>query len=191
MVTSVYPASLNLPDWKWIALRGVAAIVFGVLALLWPGIALAALVILWGVYALLDGILTLAICFRRGSRPAELWPWVAIGVAGIVFGLIAIIWPDITAVFLLVLIAVWALTVGVLQLLTAIRWRKTLKNEWWLWLSGALSIVFGVLVALNPASGAVALVWLIAFYAILFGITLVFLSLRLRNNRPSGATRIS
>lgn len=166
--------------WKWIALRGVAAVLFGILALIWPGIAITALVIIWGVYVLLDGILACIAALRIREQGKPIWSWLAIGMLGIICGLIALIWPGLTAVTLLLLIAVWAVVVGVLQIVAAIRWRRRLTNEWWLILSGVLSVVFGVLIALSPSSGAVALVWLIALYAIIFGVALILFALRLR-----------
>ncbi len=166
--------------WKWIALRGVAAVLFGVLAIAWPGIALTVLVIVWGAYAFVDGVFTLiaAASMRESQRP--IWPLWLVGALGVLAGLVAFFWPALTALGLLMLIAGWALATGVLQIIAAFRLRRSLANEWWLGLSGALSVLFGVLMIANPGAGAVAVVWVIGAYALFFGVLLILLALRLR-----------
>jgi uncharacterized membrane protein HdeD (DUF308 family) len=165
--------------WWLVVLRGIAAVVFGVLALVWPDVSLWALVVVFGAYALVDGVFAVFAAFgplaegRRG--------WLALqGVAGIVVGAITFIWPSVTALALLYLIAAWAVVTGVLQLVAAIRLRRELRGEWLMALGGALSVLAGILLAVWPTSGALALVLLIGAYAVVFGIVLIALGLRLR-----------
>jgi uncharacterized membrane protein HdeD (DUF308 family) len=170
-----------------VALRGAAAILFGVLALVWPGITVFALVIAFGAYALVDGAFTLAAAFgdqdggpTRGGRA-----WlVARGVAGILTGIIAAVWPGITALALLWVIAIWAVVTGVFDIVAAVQLRKQMRREWLLALSGAMSVLFGVLLVVWPAAGVLTLVVLIGVAAIAFGVTLLMLGLRLRRARP-------
>ncbi|MET0520583.1 MAG: HdeD family acid-resistance protein [Jiangellaceae bacterium] len=172
--------------WWAVALRGVAAIVFGVLALIWPGITVFALVLVFGAYALVDGAFTLAAAFgnRDGGRTKGSRAWLfARGVAGILTGIIAAVWPGITALALLWVIAVWAMVTGVLDIVAAFQLRKEMRHEWLLALNGALSVLFGVLLVVWPAAGVLTLVVLIGIAAIAFGITLLVLGLRLRQVR--------
>ena len=134
--------------WWAVALRGVAAILFGVLALVWPGITVFALVIVFGAYALVDGAFTLAAAFgdQDGDRARGGRAWLFTrGAAGILTGIIAAVWPGITALALLWVIAVWAAVTGVLDIVAAVQLRKQLRHEWLLALSGALSVLFGIL----------------------------------------------
>ncbi|TLP76705.1 HdeD family acid-resistance protein [Pseudomonas nitroreducens] len=173
--------------WKWIALRGVAALLFGILAMVWPGIVLTVMVLFFGAYAFVDGLFTLiaAAQMRESGRP--LWPLVLVGLLGIAAGLIAFLWPQLTALGLLMLIAGWALVMGVLQIIAAIRLRKALQNEWWLGLSGAVSVLFGVLMIGNPGAGAIAVAWVIGAYSVFFGALLIMLALRLRKTSTFNA----
>lgn len=164
-------------------LRGVAAILFGVFSLFSPGAGLFALVVLFGAYALVDGVLSLSHAIRPavpGAGPA--WPSLVIeGVAGIIAGIATFAWPGITAVVLLFIIAAWAVVTGIAELVTAIRLRKTIRHEWLMALGGVASTVFGVLLFLYPGAGALVLVTWIAIYAILFGAILIGLGFRLRS----------
>ncbi len=174
------PASLVLGtvarQWWLILVRGMAAIVFGILCFVWPAISLLALVLLYGVYAIVDGIS--AITWGSRSR----WNWmVVVGVVSVLAGLIALFWPGITALALLYLIAAWAIVRGVSEIVAAIHLRRYITNEWTLIAGGVLSILFGVLVALFPGAGAIALVWAIGAFAVVFGIVAVGLALRLRS----------
>jgi uncharacterized membrane protein HdeD (DUF308 family) len=167
--------------WWAFALRGVAAVIFGILALIWPDITLFALVLIFGAYALVDGLFTLGAAIFGGSRATRRRPWLILeGIIGIAIGVLTFLWPGITTLALLWLIAAWALVTGVLEIVTAIRLRRELQGEWMLALSGVLSVLFGILLAVWPATGALAVAFLIGIYAIAFGIALVVLSLRLR-----------
>lgn len=167
-------------NWGWIVLRGVAAIGFGVLALVWPGLTLAALVLVWGAYAIADGVLSLIAAFQIKDEGKPMWPLILVGLVGIAAGIATFTWPGMTALVLLSFIAFWAIITGFLQIVTAIRLRKVISNEWMLGFAGVLSILFGVLMIMRPGAGALAVIWVIACYAIVFGLTLVMLGFRLK-----------
>jgi uncharacterized membrane protein HdeD (DUF308 family) len=160
--------------------RGVAAVIFGVLAFLKPGITLGALTLLFGVYALADGIFALVTAFHAREQGRSIWPFLFIGLAGIAAGVFTALRPGITAFALLILIATWAVVIGVLQIIVAIRIRKEIENEWILGLSGFLSVVFGALIIANPGAGALGVVWMIGAYALAFGILLIMLGFKLK-----------
>jgi uncharacterized membrane protein HdeD (DUF308 family) len=174
-------------NWWLVTTRGVAAIIFGLLAVIWPDITLLALVFLFGAYSLVDGAFTLASAVFRRSLEGGNRVWLVLsGLAGIGIGIVTFIWPDITTLALLALIAAWAIVTGVLDVVAAVRLRREIEGEWLLAVSGVLSVVFGILLAIWPASGALALVILIGSFAIVFGAFLVALSLRLRKLRDAG-----
>jgi uncharacterized membrane protein HdeD (DUF308 family) len=176
--------------WWLLAVRGAAAILFGILALIWPGVTVTALVFLFGAYAIVDGVFSLMGAFARRQLTGFDRFWlVLIGIAGIVAGIIAFVWPGITALVLLYLIAFWAIFIGVMQIVAAVRLRREIDNEWWLILGGAAAVLFGVIAIIAPGAGAVSLVWLIAIYAIVFGAALLALAFRLRGLGRSGAPR--
>lgn len=168
---------LSSRHWWIFGLRGIAAILFGLLAFAWPGITLAVLVLLWGAYALVDGVLSLVSAFR--TTQSHRWSLLIEGLVGIAAGIGTFIWPGLTALVLLYIIAAWALITGVLELIAAVRLRRQVRDEWWLVLGGIASVVFGVLMLAMPAAGALAVVWLIAAYAIVFGVLLIGLAVRL------------
>jgi len=166
-------------NWWVFLLRGLAGILFGIITFVAPGISLAALVLVFGAYAFADGVLAIVAAVRR--RGEARWGMLLLeGLVGIAAGVVTLLWPGITAITLLYLIAAWAIVTGVLELIAAVRLRKEIKGEWLLALGGAASIAFGVLVALFPGSGALALVLWIGAYALVFGALLVVLSFRLR-----------
>jgi uncharacterized membrane protein HdeD (DUF308 family) len=167
-------------NWTALALRGVVAIVFGIVAFLLPGLTLGALILLFAAYAIVDGVshIVTGIRQREGHRPD--WLMVAIGVVGVAVGLVAAILPGITALFLLSLIGAWAIVIGVFEIVAAYRLRKEISGEWMLALGGIVSVIFGIYVWLFPGAGAIALVWLIALYAIVSGVTLLMLAFRMR-----------
>lgn len=169
-------------NWWLLFLRGIAAVVFGVLAILWPGMTLLALAYLFAAYALVDGVCALgAAIFGHAGGAVPRW-WLAIvGVIDILAGLVAFAWPGMTALFLLLLIATWSIIIGVLEIVGAIQLRKEIEGEWWLIISGLLSIAFGVILFVQPGSGALALIWVIGIYAILAGGSLIGLACRLKH----------
>lgn len=176
-------AAILARNWWVLLLRGLVAIAFGVLAWIQPGITIAALVLLFGAYTLVDGVLG-AWTAIAGRKEHEHW-WVLLlwGVVGIAVGVMTFVAPGVTAFALLFYIAIWAVATGVLQLVAAVRLRKEIAGEWLLALGGLASVVFGVLLMAQPGAGALALVWLIATYAVVFGIVLVLLAFKLRGLR--------
>ena len=166
-------------NWGAIAIRGVAAIIFGLLTFLMPGLTLAALVLLFGAYALVDGVFSIIAAVRRRAGD----PWWALlleGVVGIAAGIATFALPGLTAVTLIYVIAAWAIVTGVLEVAAAVGLRRQLSGEWRLVLSGVLSIVFGVLMMVAPGAGALAMMLWIGAYAIVFGVLLLALAFRLR-----------
>src|SRR5690625_418754 len=174
--------ALNLSrNWWMLLLRGLAAIVFGILTWLLPAISLATLVLLFGIYVMADGILGVWTAIKGRKRIDGWWVLFLWGLAGIGIGVLTFLAPGITALILLFYIAAWAIVTGVLEIVAAIRLRKEIRGEWLLILAGLASIVFGVLLMAMPGPGALALLWVIATYAIVFGIILVILAFRIRN----------
>jgi uncharacterized membrane protein HdeD (DUF308 family) len=167
-------------NWGWIVLRGVVAVLFGLLALAQPGITLAALVFTWGAYAIADGIFALVAGVKVRGAGGPLWSWLVMGVLGIVAGVLTFRAPGLTALALLLVIASWAIVVGISQIVAAIRLRKVIEGEWALGLSGVLSVVFGVLAAVHPGAGALSVLWMIATYAIGFGLFLIVTGARVK-----------
>ena len=173
--------------WWVFLIRGIAAIVFSVLAIAWPGLTILTLTLFWGAYALVDGVLALwaGISGKVADRSSRWWLAI-VGLLGVVAGLIALIAPGYTAAVLLITIAVWAIIVGVLQVVGAIRLRKEIDNEWMLGLSGVCAIIFGVLFFLSPAAGALTVVWMISLFALIFGVVSIMLALKLLERHKAG-----
>jgi uncharacterized membrane protein HdeD (DUF308 family) len=177
------PAAMNnalARNWWLVVLRGVAAIIFGVLALLNPGAAILGLVLVFGVYALVDGVMAIVSAFYRRQSDARWWAVALEGLIGVAVGVLAILWPGITAISLLYLIAAWAIITGIMEMVAAVRLRKEITGEWLLFLAGVLSVIAGIAIAFMPGPGAVAVVWTIAAYALVSGIVMIALGLRLR-----------
>jgi uncharacterized membrane protein HdeD (DUF308 family) len=179
--------------WWLLVLRGVCAVLFGVLTFAWPGIALATLVLLFGAYALVNGIFTLVMAIRAPAGIPGKGTLIFLGLLGIAAGIVTFVYPGITALSLLWVIAFWAIFTGVFEIMTAVRLRKELTNEWLLILSGALSVVFGVLILARPGAGALSIVWLIGAYAILFGVMMLALAMRVKGlaTHARAATRLA
>jgi uncharacterized membrane protein HdeD (DUF308 family) len=175
-------------NWWLVALRGAAAIIFGILTFVTPQISLAALILFFGAYALIDGLVNVVTVLRRREGEQAWWALLAEGIVSIAAGVVTFLWPGITVFALVYLIAGWAVITGAFEIGAAIRLRQEIKDEWWLVLSGALSIVFGVLVMLAPAMGALAMVMFIGAYAIVFGALLLGLAFRLRGRRDEART---
>ena len=167
-------------NWWLVLLRGIAAIVFGLLAWAWPGVTLVTLVLFWGAYALVDGVAALIGGWKTKDAGKPMWTVVLVGLVGIAAGIFTFLQPGVTAIALLILIAVWAIVQGVLEISAAIRLRKEIQNEWLLILCGLLSVAFGVLMILNPGAGAMAVLWLIGAFAVAYGVLLIILSFKLK-----------
>ena len=173
-----------LKRYWWVpVIRGIAGIVFGVIAFAYPGLALATLVLLFGAWVLIDGVFRIiGATAGRASDPD--WGFhLIIGILGIVVGVLTFRAPGITALALIIYIAAWALMIGAAEIALAIKLRREIKGEWFLILMGLASIIFAVLLLWNPGPGAVALLWLIASYAIVFGVLAIFFGFRLRSLR--------
>ena len=175
-------------NWWVLLLRGIVAVLFGILAITRPGITLAVLVLLFGIYAVVDGCLALFAAIGGWSHREDRWLLLLEGFIGIGAGILTLRAPGITAVALLFFIAAWALATGVLRIVAAIRLRKEITGEFWLALSGIAAVVFGFLIMMNPAAGALAIAWLIGWYALFLGAMLVMLSIKLHNIRRIGDT---
>ena len=169
-----------IKNWWALALRGLVAILFGLLTFLMPGITLVTLVLLFGAYALADGIFNVIAFFRVAAHQ---WALLVEGIIGIIAGIVTFALPAITAIALLYIIAFWAIFTGVFEIVAGIRLRKVIANEWLLLLMGALSLLFGVGIVLAPGAGALAIVLWIGAYALVFGIALLALAFWLRGHR--------
>jgi uncharacterized membrane protein HdeD (DUF308 family) len=167
--------------WWVLALRALVAVLFGVAVIIWPVIALKVIVLLFGVYALVDGVITAILGVLIRKEEYRWWLWLLEGLTGIVVGVLVFIWPAISTLVLLYLIAVWGVVTGVIEILAAIGLRKVITDEWVLMLDGFLSILLGAFIAVYPNPGILVLIWVIGFYAILFGILLFVLSLQLHS----------
>jgi uncharacterized membrane protein HdeD (DUF308 family) len=167
-------------SWWALVLRGVFAILFGVMAFAWPGITLGAMVLLYGAYALVDGVFAIAAAVTGRTQGMPWWALLVEGIAGIAFGVLTFAWPGITELVLLSLIAAWAIVTGVFEIVAAIRLRKEIRGEWILALSGALSILLGVLLVARPTVGLLWIAWMTGAYAIVFGSLLITLGFQLR-----------
>jgi uncharacterized membrane protein HdeD (DUF308 family) len=167
-------------DWWVFALRGIAALVFGILAFIWPETTLTVLVFLFGAYVLVDGV-SLLVALARGDALARRHAWAVgiMGVLGIVAGVVTFVAPGLTALSLLYLVAFWAITMGIFQVIAAIQLRREIDNEFWMALGGLASIVFGVLLVASPGAGLISLVWLVGLWSVVFGVSSLGLAYKL------------
>jgi uncharacterized membrane protein HdeD (DUF308 family) len=167
-------------NWWLLLLRGILALIFGLLCVAYPGVTLIVMTMMFGAYALLDGIFALASSITLAPGRPQWWSTIFEGIAGIIFGLIILVWPGISAFGLLYLIGVWAIITGIFEITAAIRLRQHFTNEWLLIVGGVASLVFGLLILVVPRAGVLAVVWWIGTYAIFFGMVYIALALRLR-----------
>jgi uncharacterized membrane protein HdeD (DUF308 family) len=166
--------------WWVVGLRGLAAVIFGILALLVPKLTLIVLIAFFGAYALIDGAIALFLAIR-GREYNRNWGWLLVeGIAGILIGILTFRWPGVTALVLLAFIAAWAIVTGIMEIFGAIELRRVINNEWLLILSGVASVLFGLILLVFPGAGALALVVVIGLYAIIYGLLLLGLAWRLR-----------
>jgi uncharacterized membrane protein HdeD (DUF308 family) len=171
--------------WWIFLLNGLVAILFGIMAFVWPGITILSLVLLFGIYCIADGITAIGASFAKGDSGRSWWQMLLIGVISLVAGVTAIAWPGISAAVLLLVVAAWAIVRGIMEIVAAIELRKVLEHEWLLLLAGLASILFGIMLAAQPGLGAVVMIWWIGAFALVRGIFMVALSLRLRKLRPA------
>jgi uncharacterized membrane protein HdeD (DUF308 family) len=175
-------------NWWALLIRGMAAVIFGLAALLWPGPTLYVLIIFFGAYALVDGLFAIAAGIR-GTAARRRWLLVAEGGLGVVAGLVTFFYPGMTALVLLYVIAFWAIFTGILKIVMAISLRREIENEWLMGLSGVVSVLFGIILAVLPGVGLLSLVWLIGIYAIVFGVAQIALGFRVRSHRRDAPSR--
>ena len=166
----------NLVKYWWVfLLRGILGVLFGIAAFVWPGLTLMILVIFFGTYCLVEGIASLI-----GALGSKRWGLHLFhGLISIGAGLVTLLWPAITGISLIMIIGIWAMIGGASEVIAAIQLRKEIENEWLLGLSGLISVLFGLFVFLAPGAGALALVWMIAFYAVFVGLLMIGLGIRL------------
>lgn len=168
-------------NWWAVALRGLVAIIFGILTLVAPHITLLVLIIYFGAYALVDGILAVYLAIR-GRDNLRHWGWLLFqGIVGILIGILTFRWPGVTTFVLLAFIAAWAIITGISEIFEAIELRRVIHNEWAMILSGVASVLFGLILIIFPASGILALIVVVGIYAIIFGLLLLFLAWRMRS----------
>jgi uncharacterized membrane protein HdeD (DUF308 family) len=170
-------------NWRALALRGLAALLFGLVVLFWPGLFLAALALLFGIYAAVDGSITLVPALRASHRGARTWLPLAEGAVGVIAGLAALFWPGMTLTGLVYVIAGWAVATGALKILTAVLLRAEVENGWLLAGSGALSVLFGILLAVLAGSDVPFLAPFIGAFAVVVGLALIVFAFRLRERR--------
>ncbi|HKN57107.1 MAG TPA: HdeD family acid-resistance protein [Amycolatopsis sp.] len=166
--------------WPVVAVRGGLAIVFGVLTLIWPALTILALAIIYGVYALFDGVGGLMEAFRSRDS-GHRWSYALFGILGLIAGVLVLAWPGITVLVLATLIGIWAIVSGVAEISAAIRLRKQIEGEAFLIIAGAISVLAGILIVFNPIAGAFGIALLVGIYAILYGVILLVLAFRLRS----------
>jgi uncharacterized membrane protein HdeD (DUF308 family) len=175
-------------NWWLVVLRGVLGILFGLAAFIWPGITWLTLIIMFGIYAIADGLVAVGTGLARTRESSRWWVFLLEGLISIGAGVVVLIWPALATVVLIYLVAGWAVITGVLEVVGAIRLRHEITNEWVLGLGGLLSIGLGVLLFLRPLAGSLAIIWIIAAYALIFGVLLVILGFRLRGWKEPDTT---
>jgi len=180
-----YNRQVTSHNWGMLALRGLLAIAFGLVALFLPGIALLAFIIVFAVYAIFDGALAISAAIR-GRATLPRWGWVLFeGIVSVAAGILAFFYPGITALVLLYIVAAWAILTGVLQIIAAITLREQISYEWLLGLAGVLSIVFGIVLFLFPGAGLLSLLWMVGIYSIIFGALYIIRAFQLRSANPA------
>jgi uncharacterized membrane protein HdeD (DUF308 family) len=170
-------------NWWLVALRGVAGILFGIMAFIWPGTTLTALVLLLGAYLFIDGIATIAHSISARKVNDVWWLMLLEGIATLIFGALTLFWPGLTGILLISMIAVWSIITGVLEIVSAVRMRKVIDNEWMLIISGIFSVLFGLALIIFPLAGAISIAFIIGTYAIIFGIFTLMFAFRLRKHK--------
>lgn len=171
-------------NWWALLIRGIAAVVFGILAFIWPAPTLLAIGLLFGAYAFVDGVFAIVAAVRAAQSHERWWPFLIEGIVGLVIAGITVYDVSITLLALYFTIAAWAFLTGILEIVAAIQLRKMIANEIMLILAGILSILFGAFMIWHPVAASVAIVWIIGTYAVVFGIVMIGLAFRLRNHAP-------
>ena len=173
--------------WGWLLARGIAAIIFGLLAFSLPGLTVLTLALVWGAYAIVDG--AFALIYGAGGGGKRRWTYIFVGIIGVIAGLVAFFWPKETAIILVLIIGAWALAIGIFEIIYAIQYRRAIAHPWAVGLSGLLSAGVGLFIVLFPGAGALSLIWVIAAYAILYGVLMIVAALHLRRWRNGHPAR--
>jgi uncharacterized membrane protein HdeD (DUF308 family) len=171
--------------WWVLALRGLIAIIFGIAALVWPGLTILVLVAIFGAYALVDGIIAVIISLQERNSLRRWWVLLLEGIVGILIGIATFLWPGVTALVLLTLIAVWAIITGIFEIAEAFSGHGTVGQEWAIGIAGILSILLGILLIARPGAGLLTIALLIGIYAIIFGIMLIIRAFQFRSAHPA------
>lgn len=188
------PLSTLHTNWWLLVLRGLGAVIFGLLTFLMPGLTLLVLVSLFGFFCLFNGVLAIISGIRRRGTEPRWWTLVIEGLFSLLAGVATLLWPGVTSLALLYFVAFWAIATGIMQVVTAVRLRKQLEGEWMLILGGVLSVVFGLIILFAPVSGALVISWWIGAFAFVYGIVLSILGFRLRRRQatpPAGIAELA
>jgi uncharacterized membrane protein HdeD (DUF308 family) len=169
--------------WWSFLIRGLLATLFGLAAILLPGITLEVMAILLGFFLILDGLISIYVSVKGRGRGLKIGVLLLEGLVGIALGIFTFIWPEITVLAVVLIVGFWAMVTGVLEIIAAVILRDEIQGEWLLGLSGIISILFSVILFVNPGVGAVAIIWMIGIYAVIFGVAMIFLGLRLRKHK--------
>jgi uncharacterized membrane protein HdeD (DUF308 family) len=173
-------------NWWALLIRGIAAVIFGILAFAWPGATLFVICILFGAYAFVDGVFAIVAAVRAAQAHERWWPFVIEGIVGLAIAAVTFYDISITFLALYFTVAVWAFVTGIIEIGAGIQLRKSIANEFLLILAGLASIVFGIFMFWHPIAATIAIVWIIATYAIVFGIIMIALAFRLRGHSSGG-----
>ena len=184
--TGLQPALGALSQFWWVLLiRGIAAILFGIVALAWPGLTAYTLLLTFGIFAVVDGIFAIITGFRRKAGDDQWWSWLVEGILSLIIGLMALFWTETTALALVIWIAAWAMVAGVMRIIAAIRLRHEIEGEWALGLSGLLMLLWGLAFAVVPAAGILSLTWLFGLFALLTGVVMIILAFRVKGYKAA------
>lgn len=184
--TGLQPALGALSQFWWVLLiRGIAAILFGIVALAWPGLTAYTLLLTFGIFAVVDGIFAIITGFRRKAGDDQWWSWLVEGILSLIIGLMALFWTETTALALVIWIAAWAMVAGVMRIIAAIRLRHEIEGEWALGLSGLLMLLWGLAFAVVPAAGILSLTWLFGLFALLTGVVMIILAFRVKGYKTA------
>src|SRR5215218_2533173 len=175
--------------WWAMVLRGIAAVLFGLAALFWPGLTLFVLLVCFGVYALVDGLLAIVAGIRASG--GRRWLLLAEGILGLLAGLVVLFWPGEMALVLVYVISTWAIFTGLLKVVMAVAFRREMENGWLMSLGGLLSLLFGIILGAMPGAGLVTLVWLVGIYVLILGVALVVLGFLERGHPQANVSRVS